>query len=222
MILALDTASPRVSVAVGTAEELHAERTLGLRRSSEKLLAAIEEALEEAGTALGELAGCAVVRGPGSFTGLRIGLGTALGFHQALGMPVAALSALSALAASAGGGAPEEIVAAVDAMRGDWYLRRFAPGEGSSPPRPRGEAELVAGSELAALGPCRFVAFGAEKARDALAPGAVALEAEPLARWVLRLAAHPSTEWRADDLTKPIYFRAPAVTAPKKAAGGTR
>ncbi|NJL65940.1 MAG: hypothetical protein HC894_02120, partial [Microcoleus sp. SM1_3_4] len=61
-ILGLDTASPIVSIAIGTQSALLAERTIELRRTSELLLTTIEAALAEAGCGLADLAGCAVAR----------------------------------------------------------------------------------------------------------------------------------------------------------------
>src|SRR5829696_1815679 len=100
--LVLDTGSPLVSVAVGRAGQVVSERSVELGRSSALLLDMIREVLEEAGVAPSELGGIAVLRGPGSFTGVRIGLATALGLHQALGTPATGISSLQALAASAG------------------------------------------------------------------------------------------------------------------------
>ena len=90
-ILVLDTASPVVSVAVGIADAVLAERRLELRRSSEKLLDAVDAALADADVVLDDLRGVAALRGPGSFTGLRVALGTAMGWHQALNIPATGL-----------------------------------------------------------------------------------------------------------------------------------
>ena len=70
-LLVLDTASPTVSVAVAAGGRLLAERREPIARSSVLLLPMIDEALAEAGAALGDLAGLVVLAGPGSFTGLR-------------------------------------------------------------------------------------------------------------------------------------------------------
>ena len=64
----------------------------------------VQEVLTEAGVGVRDLGGIAVLRGPGSFTGLRIGLATVLGLHQALGVPATAIPSLPVLAASAGVG----------------------------------------------------------------------------------------------------------------------
>ena len=218
-LLVLDTASPVVSVAVGDGDRTLATRTLELRRSSERLLGAVEEALEEAGTPLAELGGVAVLQGPGSFTGLRVGLATVLGWHQALGLPATAVPTLDVLAASAGSspgagreGAPRDVVAAVDALRGDWYVARYRVGASSEEPSRRSWRELP---ELA---PCRLIGFGvAVLAEESDWPREAEIElVEPPPLAPVGLAVAAVAEWRSERLIAPIYFRAPAVTPPKR------
>ncbi len=211
-ILVLDTASPVVSAALGADGRVLAERTIELRRSSERLLSTLEEVLEEGRVTLGDVAGVAVLQGPGSFTGLRIGLATILGFHQALGLAATALPTLPVLAAAAGDG-DTPVAAAVDAMRGDWYVRRFRPATGGWP-EALAPAGLVATDDLAALAPCRLVGFGVA----ALAPiaGLELVEPPPLAPVAARIASRGAIDWDPSRLTAPIYFRPPAVTLPKR------
>src|SRR5688500_20042893 len=85
-LLALDTGSPLVSVAVGRPGEVAAERAVAIERSAAALLAPVDEALAAAGLAPRQLAGVIALRGPGSFTGLRVGLATALGLREAVGI----------------------------------------------------------------------------------------------------------------------------------------
>ncbi|HEX6199577.1 MAG TPA: tRNA (adenosine(37)-N6)-threonylcarbamoyltransferase complex dimerization subunit type 1 TsaB, partial [Thermoanaerobaculia bacterium] len=129
-LLALDAGSPVVSVAVGPPGSVVAERSIEIRRSSERLVALVDECLEEAGVAMPELAGIVALRGPGSFTGLRVGLATALGFHQALGLPATTVPTLDVLALhgarrlrEAGREGPVRIAAVVDALRGQWFTQ---------------------------------------------------------------------------------------------------
>jgi len=214
-ILALDSASPVVSVAIGEAEGPIAERTIPLRRSSELLLRVIAELLAEAECALASLGGIVVLQGPGSFTGLRIGLGTVLGLHQALDLRATALPSLGVLATAAGepaAGEPAEVLAAVDAMRGDWYVQRFRLEAG---PVPLSEAGLRPGGSLGELAPCRLVGFELERLAGEPWWGEAEIEVvEPpaLAPLALRFAFQPGIEWDAARLTQPIYFRPPAVT----------
>jgi tRNA threonylcarbamoyladenosine biosynthesis protein TsaB len=97
-ILALDTASPFPSVTLLVREELREEPFPQDRRASEELLPAIERCLAAAGTTLARCNRIAVCSGPGSFTGLRIGLATAWALGRAAGVPVETVSTLEALA----------------------------------------------------------------------------------------------------------------------------
>src|SRR5436853_6252398 len=130
--LALDTGSPLVSVALARGGAVVAARSVAIERSSARLLEMIREVLEEAGIEIAEVGGIAVLRGPGSFTGVRIGLATVLGFHQALGLPVATPTSFEALAAAAPTDekpqSPAVVVAAGDALRGGWSAQGVAPG----------------------------------------------------------------------------------------------
>ncbi len=211
-LLALDTGSPTTSIAIGRGGTVLAERQLPLRRSSEQLLRAIEEALDEASLTLDNVGGLVVLRGPGSFTGLRVGLATVMGLHQARGWPTAVLSTHHALAAAAGD-EPGLVIAAVDALRGEWHIRRF---EGGSTPRPLDSGARVPTDTLTSLPSCRLVAVDLESQLATLGlPSGVRTIAPPhLARYALALADHSDIEWDPTLLTQPIYFRAPAVTIP--------
>ena len=98
-ILAIDTASSVSSVAVARAGKLAAEVSVEAGHThSETLLSHIEGALAFAGVEKAALAGVAVSIGPGSFTGLRIGLATAKAIAYGLGIPLVGVSTLAALA----------------------------------------------------------------------------------------------------------------------------
>jgi tRNA threonylcarbamoyl adenosine modification protein YeaZ len=211
-LLALDTGSPLVSVALAQDGAVVASRSVEQERSSRRLLEMIQEVLDAAGIRIGDLGALAVLRGPGSFTGLRIGLATTLGLHQALGIPATALSSLQALAASAGTNGI--VIAAVDALRGDWSAQAFEDG------RPLGEMELVPGPELPRLaGGGEAVVAGFGVSRLAEVPGWPAdlrlLEPGPLAPAAAILAASPETVWDPALLTSAIYSRPPAISLPK-------
>lgn len=238
-VLVLDTASPTVSLALAVGGRLLAERHLELRKTSEHLLLTVEGALDEVGLGLRDLAGIAVLQGPGSFTGLRIGLATVLGWHQALGLQATALPTFPVLAAAAwptlmnrATDEGVEVLAAVDAIRGDWSVQRFrlrslAPRlgrEGLARAEPLTESELLAGDDLLAGAPepparLHLVGFGV----DALATRAGRVEAivpPPLAATAARLASLDLgflgvDGWDPDRLVHPIYYRPPAVTPPK-------
>lgn len=131
--LLIDTCGPEGYVAVipvGVAEPaLPRERCLGIRATQEELLPAMEAVLAEAGVALPELDALAVVNGPGSFTGVRIGLAAAKGLCEAADLRMVTLSRLEVLA-SAAGVAP--VWAWLQAGRGDVYAARFGGGGGDA------------------------------------------------------------------------------------------
>lgn len=220
VVLYLDTASPASSVAVGGGDVL-AERTIDQRRTSELLLAAIEEVLEEAGVALEDLYGIAALQGPGSFTGLRIGMATVIGLHQALQVRATAVSTLEVLALAADPGATD-VLAAVDATRGDWVVQRFRVDSRSGAPRPVSKPELLAAAVLGDQGPCRVVGFGVGVLSEAPWFGGAGIEVfepPPLAAVAARRLDAGMVEWQAERLTSPIYFRPPAVSLPKAGRG---
>ena len=100
-------------------------RELTGRTFSEQLLASVSDLLGEAGVGLGELAGIVVVAGPGSFTGIRIGISAAKGLAEGLGLPVIAVSRLELLARKAASG---DAVAVLDAGRGEFFVGVYRPG----------------------------------------------------------------------------------------------
>jgi tRNA threonylcarbamoyladenosine biosynthesis protein TsaB len=100
-VLALETSTLAGGVALLDGERMVGEYRLDVGAThSERVMAAVDRVLVDARWTLGDLQGLAVAVGPGSFTGLRIGLGTVKGIAFALSLPVAAVPTLDALAAS--------------------------------------------------------------------------------------------------------------------------
>jgi len=124
-ILAIETSTLVSSVALVTEERVLAELTTATRLAhSETLLPHIEQVMKMAGVERSELTAIAVSIGPGSFTGLRIGLATAKGLSYALQLPLVGVSTLAALAA----GFPLEgsvVGAMLDAQKGNVYLELY-------------------------------------------------------------------------------------------------
>ena len=145
LLLAINTCGPSGSVALGRIPgrdlELLGQTELAGRTYSAMLVSAIAELLSSAGLELGDLDGIVVVNGPGSFTGVRVGVSAAKGLAQGAEIPVVALSRLEVLARKSG--VPS---AALDAHRGEAYLRLERAG--ATP------IEILAGpEELAAIKP---------------------------------------------------------------------
>ena len=116
-LLALDTATLIASVAVGRAGRV-VSRDARVTTHSERLLALVDEALKAAGLAPADLEAIVCGAGPGSFTGLRIGMATAKGLGFALGRPLLTVSSLAALALE---GAPGVVLALLDARKHEVY-----------------------------------------------------------------------------------------------------
>jgi tRNA threonylcarbamoyladenosine biosynthesis protein TsaB len=121
-VLGIDTCGPAGSVALGRLEgdavQVFAEVELEGRNYSATLIPAVAELLEKAGIRVGDLRAIVAVNGPGSFTGVRIGLSAVKGLAEAAGTPVVSVSRLEVLARKSGVG-----TAALDAHRGEVFLR---------------------------------------------------------------------------------------------------
>jgi tRNA threonylcarbamoyladenosine biosynthesis protein TsaB len=145
LLLGIDTCGPAGSVAlgrlIGDSVEILAQIELEGRSYSTTLVAAVGELFARTQTHLGLLHAMVAVHGPGSFTGVRVGLSAVKGLAEGARIPVVAVSRLEVLAAKAGVAS-----AALDAHRHEVFLRL-----GGAEAR-----ELLAGAdELAALAPVR-------------------------------------------------------------------
>jgi tRNA threonylcarbamoyladenosine biosynthesis protein TsaB len=126
IVLALDTASPEPGVCLHAGGVLFDEPLPGDRQASEKLLSAIARCLERAAIDLSACDRIAVCSGPGSFTGLRVGLATAWGLGRAREIPVEAVSTLAGLAEAARDLGLARVTAALDAGRGEAVVETFS------------------------------------------------------------------------------------------------
>lgn len=127
--VAIETATETVAVAVRTGEGALAELALtGRRRHVETLVPALEHLLGQVGLVAGDLDVVAVDLGPGLFTGLRVGVATAKGLAEALGIGVLGFSSLEILVqAGRQAGHDEPVLAAVDARRGEVFATVAGP-----------------------------------------------------------------------------------------------
>src|SRR4029078_9568881 len=139
LILAFDTATDVATSALVSDGEVLGERT----SRAVTLLEDVDALLRQAGTQTRDIQALAVGIGPGSFTGVRIGLSTARGLALALDIPVAGVSTLDALAAGAPGALP-----VIDARRREV----FVPGRVLAP----GELEVEAGTLCVGSGAVRY------------------------------------------------------------------
>ncbi len=128
-ILVIDTSGPVCGTAVMDEEKVYSEFTAQNKNThSASLMPMIEAALNAAGTEISGLDAVAAVTGPGSFTGVRIGVATAKGLAHGAGLPCIPVDALEALAASAGDF--DGIICPIqDARAGQVYGAAFRKGE---------------------------------------------------------------------------------------------
>ena len=172
-VLAVDTTTARESVALADGGRVRGEVRLDpVDSHSTRLMPAIAFLLQSLGLGPADVEGYAVAAGPGSFTGLRVGIGTVQGLALAADRPCAPISALDALAARAAGSA-EWIVAVMEAHRGEVF-GGFYDAEG----RPRGEPLAAPLGTLLEQVPdgAAFIGDALERHRPAIAaarPGAV-------------------------------------------------
>lgn len=124
-ILAIDTSSRSTGVALAVDGKAAASSAVVRAGGhSESLFIHIDQVLKDAGVARGEIEGVAVTRGPGGFTGLRVGIATAKGLAFGLGVKIAGVSSLKALAAGVVGFSGA-VGAAVDAKKNQVYAAAY-------------------------------------------------------------------------------------------------
>lgn len=139
-LLLLDTCGERASVAVARGDAVVASTVLPERAASAGLLAAVQLVLQEASVGIAELAGVGVVSGPGSFTGVRVGLAMAKGLCVSRALRMAAVSRLEVLADA---GDLRDGFAVLNGGRGQLYVREVN--------EERTREFLVEGAEFAGL-----------------------------------------------------------------------
>ena len=181
-ILAVDTSTRMGSIALADSEQLVAQIQLNLETThTEKLLPAMDAVLRQTSWDLSHLNGLAIAIGPGSFTGLRVGLATLKGFAAAHHLPLVGISTLEALAHN-GALSDLPVAAILDAKRGEVYagIYQFAwskrhPRENGDPGIPASAgmtnctilmketaiAPILLCNTLKELGPCWLIGDGA-------------------------------------------------------------
>lgn len=216
IVLALDTALEQCSAAVVDGDRVLAAASEPMARGhQERLAPLVREVMAEARLSFAAIDRIGVTIGPGSFTGLRVGLAFAKGLGFALGRPVVGIGTLQALAASVADEADEvdeAVAAVVDARRGQLWLQAFAGGRALMAPDAL-DPDLARArlAELAGAGRFSLVGSGAGEVADVL----------PAARLYPRLAPDPVALARlvaaAPEPTappRPLYLRAPDAKLP--------
>lgn len=212
-VLAIDTALEACSAAVLDTEQtavLVSHTQAMTREHAEALMPLIAAVMKEAALEFSSLDRIAVTTGPGSFTGLRVGIAAARGIGLAAGKPVVGLSTLAALAApyiaADDGGA---VAAAIDARHEHVYLQVFGPNDRVSvPPR---ITNIARAAQITSSCSARLVGSGATMIaaawpKDTQEPPFVDERRAPDIEWIARLGA-VAVEGQARP--KPLYLRAP-------------
>jgi tRNA threonylcarbamoyladenosine biosynthesis protein TsaB len=216
-LLAIDTALPAISVCLfdSTLGPMAQERIDMQRGHAEALLPLIERVMAHGG-GFGRLDRIAVTVGPGSFTGIRVGLSAARAFGLALKVPVVGVSTLAAFAAPVlVTGGSDTVIAAIDAHHGQVYAQAFSPSGAVLVPAQVLRVEQTV--EVFGRGPFRMTGNGAPP----MAIGA----------WSRAIRADVTGDTVAPDITyvarlgmladpaqappRPLYLKAPDVKLPQ-------
>jgi tRNA threonylcarbamoyladenosine biosynthesis protein TsaB len=212
-VLAIDTALAACSAVVLDTEQggIIASESLPMSRGhAEALIPLLARLMDNARVAFRDLDRVVVTTGPGSFTGLRVGISAARGIALAAGKPAVGVSTLSAFAAPyLAEDKTLPVVAAIDARHEHVYLQVFGPG-GRTIIAPR-LAPLTEAVRAAGEAPARIVGSAALSVADGLstadaAPAAIDVRGAPDIAWVARVGA---TLPLGQSSPKPQYLRAP-------------
>jgi tRNA threonylcarbamoyladenosine biosynthesis protein TsaB len=209
LILAFDASTPVITVAVARAEggarEVLAEVSASARGASETLLPAVNAALELTGEELGCVERILAGVGPGTFTGIRIAATTARALALATNTAISKNSTLAALASPALSSGQEDVLAVLDARRGQVFAQRYQPAA------PATSIYCERPQDLAVEGAPLIVGDGAVRYREELSDlGRIPPDDSPLHRvtatgHVLSATLEPVG---AEELV-PIYVREP-------------
>jgi tRNA threonylcarbamoyladenosine biosynthesis protein TsaB len=219
-ILGIDTSAPEGSVALARDGRGDAIETLPPGGHSSGLSAAVGRLLENAGVGLDAVSAFAVNEGPGSFTGLRIGLAWAKGAALGTKRPLVLVRAHDAMALAHAGDA-ERLVTAIPAGRGLAEVALWEGGAAVWGPETVEEGDLI--PTLLERGPVRGLAIvpatpklGQSLAEEAAEESIVILAGRPLAPAVAALGSRLLDAGRAADLTlaSPAYGREPNARKP--------
>ena len=182
----------------------------------ERIAGLTRDLMTTAGVGFDAIDRIGVTTGPGSFTGLRVGLAFAQGLGAPLSRPVVGLSSLDALAGSTA--ASGAVMAAIDARRGQVYARAFHDGAPLGPPEALSLSDARA--RAGTLGPgLRLVGSGAPLLAEGLQNAEVLALAAPTLAALARLTLDADAGAAPP---RPLYLRAPDATPPTRRPGAPR
>ncbi|WP_420403006.1 tRNA (adenosine(37)-N6)-threonylcarbamoyltransferase complex dimerization subunit type 1 TsaB [Nisaea sp.] len=219
-ILGIDSSTGACSVALRRGPDLLAVRREDMTRGQSERLAPMTEAvMRDAGIGFDDLDAVAVSRGPGSFTGLRIGLAFAKGLGQALGIPVLGVSGFDAVARAARAAAKDAgsvLAILLESRRADLFLQVFTPDgvQAGAPAALPADAIAEHLTASAAAVPVLLAGDAAGKVAPLLGDACVRSPATvPDADHVSALGL-ALLEAGTESPAVPLYLRAPDVTRP--------
>jgi tRNA threonylcarbamoyladenosine biosynthesis protein TsaB len=210
-VLAIDTSTEQAGLALATGERVVVRSWNAGRTQTTSVLPAIDELVRDAGLAASDIGAVAVATGPGTFTGLRVGMSIAKGLVLARGIPIVGIPTLEIVAAAEREGT--DLIAVLPAGRGRVVWQRFGP-EASDGPRNTTLDELVE----VLMGLPETVVVGELGEEQQVLVSA----AHPAARWQHRdpamlvdLARERLAEGRVDDpvTLEPVYLHGVVVQA---------
>ena len=222
-LLALDCAGLACSVALWRDGTIVAEQTREMARGhAEALMPMLGEVMAAADERLDALDRLAVTVGPGSFTGIRVGLAAARGLALAIGCPLIGVGTLAALAEGAGlvERANHTVLAVLDARRGQVYAQAF---DERLTPQASPRACLASEALIGLAAPILLVGSGS--ALVAAAHGGARLDRAttpdfPEAARVATLAVRQGERARPGHEVAPLYLRGPGAQAPDELPPG--
>jgi tRNA threonylcarbamoyladenosine biosynthesis protein TsaB len=219
VVLALETVTPAGSLAIcRDAQVVATDAGTGTPHAA-RLPQALWDWLSQHGLSLGDVDRLAVVSGPGSFTGVRIGMACAQGLAATRGWQVAAVSTLDAIAEgwrhAAATSSPCTVLACLDGMRGEVFYAAYAWDGHQLELTTEPEVAFPTTAVIIALpGPVHVVGNGAVRYADIWrAAGAARVDDvfEPLAASAARLVARSEWPMTAPHALRPVYVRRPDV-----------
>ncbi len=218
-ILLIETSTAVLSVALSENGTVVASRECHEPRLQASLTAPlVKEVLDSKGLAVRDCDAICVGKGPGSYTGLRVGVSTAKGLAFGAGLPLIAIGSLDILVQAAIDG-NHTVIPMIDARRMEVYTAVFSPaGEQLTPV----EAKIIGQDSFADYlekGPVLFIGDGALKCQDVIThPNASFKEAWPLASNMAPLAEAAYNEKRFEDLAyfEPFYLKDFVATVSRK------
>jgi tRNA threonylcarbamoyladenosine biosynthesis protein TsaB len=213
-ILSIETSTSICSVAIHEQGELLALAEIKEPGAhAEKLLLLVDELFEKAGLSFADLDAVAVSQGPGSYTGLRIGVSTAKGIAYALEIPLIGINTLQAMAASQSVAPGDYVVAVLDARRKEVYTQTFGDSLQELSPIEAVVLEEGVFASILEKGRVYFVGDGVEKVKEEVksanalfvADWAISLSAKNMG--VLASEKHARQEWEDLAYFVPNYLK---------------